>query len=135
MSHDLPLFFCRGAKGFFKVNMILDKSKARAALLSRKIKEWAQGLGFHKVGIVRAEALHEERTRLEEWLGRGFHGEMRWMARDPRERTDPRLLFPQARSVVVVALNYYTPHEHAPVQDASSHDNATGKISRYSWGD
>jgi epoxyqueuosine reductase QueG len=46
----------------------------------------------------------------------------------PAQRTDPRLVFPAARSVVVVALNYYTPHEH-------DDDPATGKISRYAWGD
>ena len=50
------------------------------------------------------------------------------MAREPLKRTDPRLLFPTARSVIVVALNYYTPHQH-------TEDNGTGKISRYAWGD
>ena len=98
------------------------------ALLSRKIKERAKALGFDMVGIVRAGVLESERERLEEWLGRGLHGEMRWMERDPFKRTDPRLIFPDARSVIVVALNYYTPHEHAS-------DSATGKISRYAWGD
>jgi epoxyqueuosine reductase len=48
------------------------------------------------------------------------------MTRDPRQRTDPRKLFSDTRSVVVVALNYYTPHEHS--------DNP-GKVSRYAWGD
>lgn len=105
----------------------MDK-KEDARLLSRKIRERAQSLGFHKVGIVPAESLTVERARLEEWLGRGFQGEMRWMERDPAKRTDPKLLFPEARSVIVVALNYYTPHRHT--QEAS-----TGKISRYAWGD
>ena len=50
------------------------------------------------------------------------------MEREPAKRTDPRLLLPSARSVVVVALNYYTPHEHTT-------DPTRGKISRYSWGD
>ena len=53
---------------------------------------------------------------------------MRWMARDPEMRTDPRKLFPAARSVVVVAKNYYTPTRHTD-------DPATGKVSRYAWGD
>ncbi|HEV7842608.1 MAG TPA: tRNA epoxyqueuosine(34) reductase QueG, partial [Pyrinomonadaceae bacterium] len=57
-----------------------------------------------------------------------FQGAMRWMERDPAQRTDPRLLFPEARSVVVVALNYFTPHEH-------NCDSKSGKISRYAWGD
>jgi epoxyqueuosine reductase len=99
-----------------------------AALRSRKIKEQAYAEGFQKVGIVRAEALTDEASRLHEWLDRGLLGGMRWMERAPEQRSDPRLLFPAARSVVVVALNYYTPHEH--INDAS-----TGKISRYAWGD
>lgn len=53
---------------------------------------------------------------------------MAWMARDPDRRTDPRSLLPGARSVVVVAHNYFTPHEHAE-------DSSRGKLSRYAWGD
>ncbi len=41
-----------------------------------------ESLGFDKVGIVPAEPLSPERARLEEWLRRGYHGEMSWMARD-----------------------------------------------------
>lgn len=97
---------------------------------SARIKERARALGFHKVGIVPAVPLSEERLRLEEWLERGFHGEMSWMARDgAARRTDPRELLPSARSVVCVALNYYTPHEHR------DDDPSSGKISRYAWGD
>jgi epoxyqueuosine reductase len=93
-----------------------------------RIKTHARQLGFHKVGIARAEALASEQTRLQEWLARGYQGEMGWMARDPEQRADPRKLFPDARSVVVVALNYYTPPAH-------SDNPETGKISRYAWGD
>jgi len=98
------------------------------AELTARIKRRALELGFDKVGVVPAASLDAERARLEEWLRLGLHGEMNWMARDPERRTDPRLVFPEARSVVVVALNYFTPHEHA-------NDAATGKISRYAWGD
>ena len=100
----------------------------QSQVLSRKIKEQAQAEGFDKVGIVRAEALQPERERLREWLGRGFHGEMQWMAREPHKRADPGEVFPQAQSVIVVALNYYTHHQH-------SNQAGTGKISRYAWGD
>ncbi len=106
---------------------MLNKAESEAARTER-IKERALAEGFHKVGIVRAESLGPERERLQEWLRRGFQGEMRWMERDPEQRADPRLLFPQARSVVVVALNYYTPHQHTDTP-------GTGKISRYAWGD
>ena len=96
--------------------------------LAEMIKEKAVEIGFTKVGIARAEPLTAEGERLAEWLGQGFHGEMAWLEREPEKRSDPRLLLPGARSVVVVALNYYTENRHDP-------DPATGKISRYAWGD
>jgi epoxyqueuosine reductase len=99
---------------------------------SLAIKERALLEGFHKVGIVRAEPLAEEASRLKEWLARGYHGEMSWMARDVEKRLDPREIFPQARSIVVVALNYYTPDQHHPDRHETSR---TGKVSRYAWGD
>jgi epoxyqueuosine reductase len=99
-----------------------------AVELTALVKTLARAEGFHAVGVARAEPLREERARLEEWLRRGLHGEMRWMERDTARRTDPRLVFPGARSVVVCALNYFTPHEHPD-------DPSTGKVSRYAWGD
>ena len=95
---------------------------------SGEIKRRASEIGFHNVGIVPAEPLGEERTRLEGWLARGFHGQMSWMAREPDKRTDPCLLFPEARSVIVATLNYFTDHQHED-------NNKKGKLSRYSWGD
>ncbi len=91
-----------------------------------KIKAQALTLGFDKVGIVPAIPLSTERERLSDWLDRGYHGEMAWLARDPEKRTDPKLVVPGARSVIVVAVNYYTDHKH---------DGSPGKISRYAWGD
>ena len=96
--------------------------------LANKIKERALFEGFNKVGIVGATSLEDEGRRLQEWLARGYHGEMRWMARDVEKRINPREIFPQARSVVVVTLNYYTPQQHQK-------NPATGKVSRYAWGD
>lgn len=96
--------------------------------LSNQIRQHARDIGFDLVGITPATELSPERDRLREWLARGYHGQMRWMARDPEQRTDPRKLFPEARSVIVVALNYYTPDKHSAIPD-------TGKISRYAWGD
>jgi epoxyqueuosine reductase len=50
---------------------------------------------------------------------------MAWLEREPAKRTDPRQIFPEAKSVISVGMNYYTSAEHV----------ATGKISRYAWGD
>jgi epoxyqueuosine reductase len=96
--------------------------------LTQQIKAKALNIGFHKVGVVRAESLTDEGEHLREWLAKGFHGEMMWLAREPEKRTDPHVLFPGARSMLVVALNYFTENEH-------EEDPAKGKISRYAWGD
>src|SRR5688500_8467840 len=92
---------------------IAGRPQRSPAELTAEVRRRAAELGFQKVGVVRAEALTEEAARLEEWLARGFHATMGWMERGPERRTDPRELLPGARSVVAVALNYYTPHEHA----------------------
>lgn len=93
--------------------------------MTQKIKTEAVELGFSAVGIARAEPLATEGERFLEWLDRGYHGEMAWLEREPGKRTDPRAIFPEARSVISVALNYYTPSQHG----------AGAKISRYAWGD
>ena len=123
---------------------------AHRATFTESIKSQALELGFEKVGIVPAGPLTEEHVRLEEWLRRGYHAEMPYMARDPEQRGDPRKIFPEAKSVIVVALNYYTPHQHSvttgsssgQINPATNNDRAstsgaqsTGKISRYAWGD
>ena len=93
---------------------------------AEKIKELALEAGFVKAGIAVSEPLEPEGFRLREWLRARFHGEMAWMEREPEKRMDPRAIYPEARSVLVVAMNYFTPHEHEP---------GNGKISRYAWGD
>jgi epoxyqueuosine reductase len=99
-----------------------------ASVTSRAVKERALSEGFHKAGVISAGPLENEAPRLKEWLARGYHGKMSWMARDVEKRLNPLELFPPARSIVVVALNYYTPDQHQENQ-------ATGKVSRYAWGD
>ena len=96
--------------------------------LSEKIKTWALEIGFDKVGIASAERLEIEGDRLFRWLNSGYHGEMAWMERWRDKRVDPGELLPNARSVVAVAVNYFTPHDY-------SDQPGVGKISRYAWGD
>lgn len=97
-------------------------------LTAQTIKDLARSVGIDRVGIVRAERLPIEEGRFREWLAKGYQASMAWIEREPEKRADPRILFPGCRSVIAVALNYYTPHEHEP-------DTTKGKISRYAWGD
>ena len=106
--------------------MFSEEHNRTRAERTAQIKTRAHALGFEKIGIVPARSLSAELERLNEWLARGFHGEMKWMTRDPEQRSDPLKVFPETRSVIVAALNYYTSPEHS--------DNP-GKVSRYAWGD
>ena len=90
-------------------------------------------LGFDLCGVVPVEALADV-ANLEEWLKRGYAGEMRYL-HDPR-RADITRVLADAKSVVVCALNYNT--DHPPSTEAAAH--AAGHeprawISRYAWGD
>ncbi|MEN9253081.1 MAG: tRNA epoxyqueuosine(34) reductase QueG [Thermostichales cyanobacterium BF4_bins_65] len=91
---------------------------------TEQIKTWARTYGFQKVGIASLEA-PPDLSCLDTWWQQGYGADMTWM-QDPRRR-DPRRIFPAARSLILVALNYYTPHQH-------SQDPQVGKISRYAWG-
>ena len=71
------------------------------------IKQAALSLGFDACGIAKAEALEEDARFLQQWLAEGKHGEMHYLARNFEKRTDPRLLVPGCKSVVVTLLNYY----------------------------
>ncbi len=97
-------------------------------LLTEKIKQKAIEIGFAKIGIVPAETLTQEGEHFFKWLEKGYQGEMKWLEREPEKRTNPKLIFPDAKSVIVVILNYYTPHKHQDLSDK-------GKVSRYAWGD
>ena len=59
------------------------------------------------------------------WIQSGAHGEMAWLARDPLRRSDPSLVLPGAKSIVLLAKNYF--------QGASSRKHL-GRIARYAWG-
>lgn len=96
--------------------------------LTQRIRRRARDLGFTHVGIAQAQELEPEGALLREWLDRGYHAGMTWMARDPARRSDPREVLEGARSVIALAMNYYSPEQHSA---ASAH----GKISRYAWGD
>lgn len=96
---------------------------------AEQIKQQALDLGFHKVGIASVDgaetAIAQSATALTQWLNQGYQADMAWMANPKRQAI--REVMPTVRSLICVALNYYTPHAH-------SEDPAIAKISRYGWG-
>jgi len=74
--------------------------------LKKIILEEAKLQGFDLVGITVPEAIQEAAPRLEKAIGRDYHGTMTWMATTLSRRKDPAVLWPQVRSIIMLALNY-----------------------------
>ena len=86
-------------------------------MLERK----ARALGFDAVRIVSPAAIPAAPGRLAAWLADGAHGDMDWMATTAERRADPRVLWPAARSIVMLAVNYAPPGDAlATLGDASA---------------
>lgn len=100
------------------------------AALAREIKSLAAASGFDDCRIARADRAPHADDFLA-WLRDGCHGDMAWMERDPERRTDPRIVLPGCRSVLVLAVNYF-PGASPP---GPADGRATGRIARYAWND
>ena len=74
------------------------------------IKQKALEIGFDACGIAKAEALDEDAEFLKTWLDAGNQGEMHYLERNFEKRTNPTVLVPGTKSVVVLLLNYNTAH-------------------------
>lgn len=81
-------------------------------------------MGFDACGIATAQPLAEDARRLEAWLNKGMHGNMKYMENNFDLRIDPTRLVPGAKSVITLLQNYYP--SHAPVLES--------KISKYAFG-
>jgi epoxyqueuosine reductase len=101
----------------------MSPAEIKAGLLAE-----AQRLGFDLCRVAPAEVpLHAEAFR--QWLSDGHHGEMKWLEKNAERRTDPQQVLPGARSVIMLAINYWQP---ARPSDAQA---TRGRIARYAWGD
>jgi epoxyqueuosine reductase len=74
------------------------------------IRDRALSSGFDAVGFAEARLGAEARAGLSEFIARGYHGDMGWLAANAGRRGDPQALWPEARSVVVLGANY-TPED------------------------
>ena len=100
----------------------------RMKLNSKIIKQRAVNLGFNKVGIAKAGPTLTEGRRLISWIENKKHGSMEWIKKRKKERSDINEYFPEAKSVISVALNYYTGLNQKNLK-------SDFKFSNYAWGD
>jgi epoxyqueuosine reductase len=75
------------------------------------IRARALALGFSAVGVAPADMGGEAADGLTAFLAQGYHGDMDWLAARARERATPQGLWPEARSAVVLAMNYGPPSD------------------------
>jgi epoxyqueuosine reductase len=91
----------------------------------------ARAQGFDAVGVVRPDSVPWVGERLREFLAAGAHGDMAWMAANADRRGDPCAIWPDARSIVMLGVNY------GPYDDplAILKKPTRGAISVYARGD
>ena len=102
-----------------------DPATARDAILTH-----ARSLGFQAVGVASADDVPAEGEALHAFIERGYAGDMAWLPRTAERRVSPRALWPEARSVVVVGLNYGPAHDPLHLLDAPTR----GIVSAYAQG-
>src|SRR5207237_9814725 len=69
-----------------------------------KLAARARDLGFDACRITAPDAIPDAASRLAACLAEGAHGDMEWMARTGARRADPRALWPQVRSIVMLGM-------------------------------
>jgi len=101
-----------------------------AATITTEIEEKARALGFDAVGFLEAAPETARSRNLQHFLEKGHHGDMAWLAREPERRANPTALWPNARGVIVLGMNY-APAD-APLANLAHGD--IGNISVYARG-
>ncbi len=83
-----------------------SEAPPRAEKLRALIEREARTAGFAAVAVTTPDAIPQAPARLAEFVAAGMHGSMEWMAETLARRADPRVLWSETRSIVVLAMNY-----------------------------
>jgi epoxyqueuosine reductase len=99
--------------------------------LKEALAREARALGFDCIGIAAPDAITEAARHFHDFLASGAHGDMDWLAQNPERRADPRALWSEVRSVIMLGINY------GPDDDplAILTERTRGAISVYAQGD
>lgn len=109
---------------------LTQAKNAGAGDLKEEIVTRAYALGFDSCRVTVAAA-PRHRNEFRAWLTDGAAGEMQWLGRGKERRCDPQLVLAGARSIIVVAMNYW----QGPRPYDSARDTERGRIARYAWGE
>ncbi len=92
-----------------------------------EIKKMARQTGFDLCGITTPEEVPEDAERYREWLEKGYHADMAWMAASQQRRIAPKSLMDTVQSIIMLGVNYYQP-------DSEQIPAGRGRVSRYARG-
>lgn len=107
-----------------KSNISVDKLRAALTLE-------ASSLGFDCVGIADPAATANAGQHFRDFLATGAYGDMNWLAVHPERRTNPRVLWPEVRSIIMLGVNYGPDENPLAILD----QRTRGAISVYARGD
>jgi epoxyqueuosine reductase len=99
--------------------------------LARRIKRWGAELGFQRIGIADCE-LGDAEARLADWLARGWHGDMDYMAAHGAKRARPGELVPGTLRIISARMDYLPERARAAADVLT--DPAAAYVSRYALG-
>ncbi len=99
--------------------------------LAAALRNWAREAGFQQLGIS-TTALPQDEAWLQDWLARGCHGEMQWMAAHGSKRSHPEQLLPGTLRVISARMDYLPADAAAPGDILN--DSTRAYVSRYALG-
>ena len=121
--------------------MATSTSEPKELRLKRFLIEEAHAVGFDAVAFTSPDAIAKAPQRLRHYIEAGFHADMDWMEETEARRADPRVLWDDVRSIMMLAMNYGPDHDPLAVlgqpdraaisvyaQNRDYHDVIKGKL-------
>jgi epoxyqueuosine reductase len=99
--------------------------------LKARLVSFAREIGFDRCRVAKCTP-PPHATEFREWLREGAAGEMNYMERGEEKRCNPHKVLPEARSIIILALNYWQGEIRGGQR---REDRERGRIARYAWGD
>jgi epoxyqueuosine reductase len=110
----------------------LSPSTAPASIdLRAELAGQARALGFDCIGVTAPDAIAQAGRYFQDFIASGAHGDMDWLAANPERRADPRGLWGDVRSVIMLGVNYGPDHDPMTILN----ERSRGAISVYAQGD
>jgi len=109
---------------------MITKQKIDFSQLVTDIKQWGRELGFQQVGITDTD-LSVAESRLEAWLAKNYHGEMKYMESHGTKRSRPQELVPGTLRIISVRMDYLPPEANII---ATLQNHTKGYVARYALG-